>query len=109
MGLKSYQSCRTNDGWIPVQVASDTRPLDYLVLVCPWDSHLESICECPGYIHHGHCKHQVIAHESLCRWDELLNPEEQTEAQRKKKICPRCGGPTQWQLEVVDDAEDEEG
>jgi hypothetical protein len=117
MSLKSFQSCRTNDGWVPVQVASDSKPIDYTVMVCPWDNAQESICECPGYLFHGHCRHQFIAYDSLCRWDSVtgtvrngvfIEPDAQTEEQRKNKICPACGGRTKYELEVVDDEDESE-
>lgn len=118
MRFESFQSCRSNDGWVPVQVASESiQGLDYTVLVCPWDVVNECICECPGYIVHGHCKHQVIAFNSLCRWDSLtgtvrapigqepvaVGPDAQTPAMRKNKVCPACGGRTKYELEVVDE------
>lgn len=100
--LKPYQSCRKNEGWMPVNVASDSRPIDWVVMVSPWGNPLENICECPGYLYKGKCKHQIIAMKKTCRWTELEGPELQTESQVKSKTCPRCGGPTSWELEVVD-------
>lgn len=107
--LIPYQSCRSNEGWVPIRVASSKPPLDYTVLVPPWGQNpRECICECTGYTYHGHCRHQEIAFENLCRWDALngnekRGPKEQTQAQQEMKICPACGGPTSWQMEVVDD------
>lgn len=115
MNLQSFQSCRSNDGWIPVLVASSTNPIDYTVMVCPWDSPSECICECPGYLYRGHCKHQHIAFGSLCRWDSLtgtvregveIAPDAQTDEQRKNKVCPACGGQTKYELEVVEDEQE---
>lgn len=103
---------------MPVQVASESIiGLDYTVMVCPWDAANECICECPGYMNHGHCKHQIIAHKSLCRWDSIdgtiyepvgkearyVAPDAQSPVQKKKKICPACGGPTKYELEVVEE------
>lgn len=101
--LRPYQSCKSNEGWIPINVASDSRPIDWVVMVCPWNHPRENICECPGYLYRGTCKHQVIADNAICRWTELEGPEEQSEEQRKIKKCPRCGELTSWHLEVVDD------
>lgn len=78
-------------------------------MVCPWDVVQECICECPGYLHHGHCKHQFEAFNSLCRWNEIDGPEEQSSEQKKNKVCPRCGGITKYELEVVEDVEHDEG
>lgn len=99
--LRSYQSCRSTEGWVPVQVASSTKGIDYVIHVCPWGISSESICECAGYTYRGHCRHQQIAHESLCRWNELEGPEEQDEEQAKNKECPRCGQQTRWEMEIV--------
>lgn len=98
MDIKPFQSCKTNEGWVPVQVASESQNLDYTVMVCPWGTARESICECPGYTYRGQCKHQQIALDSLCRWDELTGPEAQTEFQKKTNTCPRCGGPTKYEM-----------
>lgn len=113
MRFESFQSCRSNDGWVPVLVESGTiKGLDYTVMVCPWNSPKECICECTGYVMVGHCKHQIIAHNSLCRWDSIhgtfhrereVGPDAQTDEQRKNKVCPSCGGPTKYELEVVNE------
>lgn len=101
--LIPYQSCRRNEGWVPVNVASDsTKGLDYVVLVSPWGNPNDNICECPGYHFRGACKHQIIAMQKTCWWNEL-DGEPQTEEQRQNKVCPRCKGPTRWELQVVDE------
>jgi len=43
--------------------------------------------------------------DALCGWTELQEPKKftQTEEQRKLKVCPRCGGHTQWKMEVEDE------
>lgn len=82
---------------------SDTTGLDYIVLVAPWGEPRDNICECKGYVFRGTCKHQVIAMRKVCRWNELEGPEEQSAQQAKNKVCPRCGGPTKYELEVVDE------
>ncbi len=101
--LQPYQSCRSNEGWIPTLVPSESQGIDYTVMVCPWDHHRENICECKGYVFKGHCKHQLMAWNKICRWNELDGPEKQNEDQQKGKVCPRCNGPTSWQLEVIDE------
>lgn len=105
MELRPYQACRTSEAWIPMEVASESRPGErYVVHVCPWGNATENICECPGYFHRGRCKHQTQAMDALCGWTELQEPKryEQTDEQRKAKVCPRCGGPTSWQMEVAE-------
>jgi hypothetical protein len=101
--IRPVQTCRTNEGWIPILVPSSTQKIDYTVLVCPWGLSRENICECQGYMYTGHCRHQKIADDKLCRWQELYGPEKQEEAQRKMMTCPRCGGQTKWTMEVIDD------
>lgn len=101
MEIKPYQSCRSNEGWVPVNVASTSQKMiDYVVHVCPWNTPRECICECAGYGYRGRCKHQEIAFDSLCRWDQLSGPEVQTEFQAKTNTCPRCGGATKWEMTI---------
>lgn len=110
--IRPYQACRTTEGWIPIEIPSTSREAIYTVLVCPWQSPSENICECEGYLYGGYCKHQEMAQIAVCGWTELqvkppkMEPEfVQTKAQRKNKICPRCGGPTLWRMEV-DESDD---
>jgi hypothetical protein len=103
--LRPYQACRTAEGWTPITIHSESQSgLRYLVLVCPWGVGRENICECPGYFHRGQCKHQLQAMDALCGWTEFQEPARfiQTPEQRKAKVCPRCGGPTLWRMEVVE-------
>jgi hypothetical protein len=100
----TYQECRTLDGWQPVKVRSSDGKNWYLVLVNPWDTPNENICECKGYMFNGRCRHQQVATDSLCRWfDDGKKSEIQTPEQRLDKVCPRCGGPTQVVVEVEED------
>lgn len=105
MELRPYQACRTSDGWWPIEVPSSKGDSRYVVLVCPWGNAVENICECAGYTYRGHCRHQTDAMDALCGWTELQEPKKftQTEEQRKHKVCPRCGGHTQWKMEVEDE------
>lgn len=102
MELRPYQVCRSRDGWVPVQVPSGSQPdLTYLVLVNPWGNSRENVCECPGYTYRGTCKHQEFAGQSLCGWIEGELPLQDNE-HREKKICPRCKGPSKWELDVIE-------
>lgn len=106
MELRPYQACRTSEGWWPVEVASSRDDGSrYVVMVCPWGNAVENICECAGYTYRGSCRHQVEAMDALCGWTELHEPQRfvQTDEQRQNKICPRCGGPAVWRMEVEED------
>lgn len=100
--LIPYQACRAAEGWFPVRVPSSSNNGVYTVFVSPWTVH-ESICECQGYQFRGVCKHQEVAAKRRCRWTELSDPQQQTDDERKMRICPRCGGSTRWEVDVVDD------
>jgi hypothetical protein len=81
-----------------VQVRSASDPNQtYLVLFQTPDE--TPICECEGYKFRGTCKHQTLAQGALCKWSSLTGPEEQTPEQRRDKVCPRCGGPTEWRMD----------
>jgi hypothetical protein len=102
--IKPYQACRTSEGWTPVTIASESGPGSYKVLVAPWGHPRENICECPGYVYGGKCKHQEQAMDVVCGWTELqIGDFKQNSEQRKKKICPRCSGSTFWRMEVDED------
>lgn len=101
------QVCRSLDGWLPVEIDSASDPdLTYVILVNPWGTAAESICECKSYEYRGRCKHQALALMRVCGWTELLSDQKQTREERKGKICPRCEGHTTWTMEVVEDDEE---
>lgn len=102
MKLVPYQTCRSTEGWYPVRVASSSGEGHYVVLVSPWSAQ-ESICECKSYLYRGRCKHQDEAARRVCGWSELEHPQQQTDDERKMKICPKCGGATRWEVEVYDE------
>jgi hypothetical protein len=63
----------------------------YTVLVSPWKV-TESICDCPGYLFRGQCKHLSRASDDVCRWVGF--PED-----AKRDECPQCGGPLKYEVE----------
>lgn len=102
--IRPYQQCRSLEGWHPIAVPSSTDPDQiYTVLVNPWGTAAESICECKGYTFGGKCKHQRHALKDICGWSEIYNPERQTPEQRVGMVCPCCLSPTSWEMEVVED------
>jgi hypothetical protein len=104
--MKVIHQCQSTIGWQPVPVRSHTNDQKvYVVHVNPWGRIHESICECPGYVNRGRCRHQQEAAEQLCGWHELIGPEEQDEVQRRVGQCPRCGDQTIRQ--VHEDLDDE--
>lgn len=103
MNFSPYQTCRTNEGWQPVEIdsASEADKI-YVVLVNPWGDPREHICDCEGYRFRGYCRHQAKADEEVCRWTEVRGfVEIQTSIQARELICPKCGGPTKVELSVV--------
>jgi hypothetical protein len=103
MDIRPFQTCRSLEGWFVVRIESSSDPgKRYVVHVNPWGDTAENICECQGYLYRGHCRHQTMAKDAVCGWQEGLGEEVQTEMQRKMKTCPRCGGPTRWEFEVVE-------
>lgn len=103
MHLRTYQMCRSKEGWAPVNVPSSSEVgKSYLVFVNPWGNVRENICECQGYLWRFKCSHQQKASEMVCGWMEGESLEVQDDEQKKKRICPACGGPTKYEVEVID-------
>lgn len=104
--LVSAQQCLSAEGWAPVKVPSSDGFTEYTVLVNPWSTIEENICQCEGYQYRGTCRHQQEAMEILCQWTEVVDQkfgltEQQTEEEEINQICPRCGGRTKWTMEIV--------
>lgn len=100
MEIKPYQICRSAEGWYPVRVESSNEDQYYTVMVCPWGEREDHICECAGYTYRGACRHQEVAEKFRCGWKDIESEDKQTEFQADNKICPLCGGPTTWAIEV---------
>lgn len=95
VNLQAFQSCRSNEGWQAVRVQSDSDDkIVYTVLVSPWRAN-ESICDCPGYLFRGSCKHLKRASDDVCRWTGAPG-------EPRHDACPTCGGPLKYEVEVVD-------
>ena len=108
MDLKPVQVCRTLDGWSPVQIASNSTPgFHYTVLVNPYVTVSEFVCDCKGFEFRGKCRHQRQALDQVCWWPLVVrDPQpEQTDTQRRSKECPQCGGPTKWEMVDVEEVE----
>lgn len=102
MNFRTYAICRTWEGWQPVEVPSSSGEDVYVVLVNPWGDTRENICHCKGYSYRGECRHQQEAVLKLCHWHSLRpNALQQTPEQQTQKICPKCGGPTKYEVEIV--------
>ena len=103
MNLSCYQECRSAEGWQPIKVSSQSEEgKTYTVLVNPWGAVDENICECTGYLFRGTCSHQDRAMKTICGWREDKFTLTQTVDERAGMVCPECGGPTKWQMEVAE-------
>lgn len=100
--FRTYQACLSSCGWQPVEVPSSDGGTTYVVLVNPWSNPRENVCHCEGYNFRGQCRHQIEARDRVCRWSELVNGPTQSEGQRGARICPRCGNPTKYEVDVVE-------
>lgn len=89
-----YQECGSSRGWVELEVPSSSpENPPYLVTIPPWDREEEEIsCSCRSYEFRGRCRHQREALTFLCHWREGLK--EQTEREKKMRICPVCGSKT---------------
>jgi hypothetical protein len=100
MEIKPYQICVSADGWYPIRIESSNQDQYYTVMVSPWGEQNDHICECAGYTYRGSCRHQEAAQRYRCAWKEIESDVKQTEDKKEEMICPRCGGPTKWAIEV---------
>jgi len=100
MDIRPYQICASADGWYPIRVESSNQNQYYTVMVCPWGEPQDHICECAGYTYRGSCRHQDTAQRFRCAWRQIESEFDQTEEQKEDMICPKCGGPTKWTIQV---------
>lgn len=73
-----------------------------MVLVNPYVSKVEFVCDCPGFQYRGHCRHQQEALGHICWWPMVRGEIDQTDEERKSKTCPVCTGPTKWEMVDAD-------
>lgn len=107
--LIEVQQCRSRDGLqvVPVRSHTDQQKV-YNVLSNVWGNVNEYVCQCKGYVNRGKCRHQQEAAQHLCGWADVMdngqwNPLAQTDEQADAKVCPKCGGPTMYVLELVEE------
>ncbi len=101
------QQCRSVDGWVPIRVGSSSQEgLHYTVLVNPWGETESNICQCIGYTHHGHCRHQEEASDRICGWRAVIDgrwtSDQQSDSENISRTCPWCHGPTMIIMEIID-------
>lgn len=105
--LVPVQECRSLMGWQAITVPSSSdKNKSYVVLCNPWGDVSEYVCQCRGYTHAGHCRHQKTAHARICGWREVADGHytlryKQTPEDEAGLICPKCKGPTRWAMEMV--------
>jgi hypothetical protein len=89
-----YQECKSKDGWqeIPVK-SSNPENAPYIVTIPSWAVE-DAICSCPGFEYRGKCRHLSEASAKICSWSEIDSDFRQTEEQKRKRICPKCGNKT---------------
>lgn len=99
MDLKPVQMCQSTFGWSPVRIESASKPGQlHLVLVNPYVTKREFVCDCIGFEMRGTCRHQVEALDKVCWWPMVHGDIEQTPAQELTRECPHCFGPTRYEM-----------
>ena len=62
---------------------------------CPAYKYGKRIINFGGFHYPEFCKHIFQVMKERCEWHEISG-KAQTGEQRKKMICPECGGETEW-------------
>lgn len=97
MALRHIQRCISTEPYFQQDIPSESqRNLVYEVRsVWPDDTPMDYTCSCPAFKYKGACKHQKMAWADRCLWtEEDGDAEEQTDDQRERMVCPRCGNET---------------
>jgi hypothetical protein len=103
--MRKIQRCESTEPFFVQQIPSESKPgwVYEVHSIFPLDDAEEYVCGCPAFRYRGYCKHQQMAWYDRCLWtEEEDGHEEQTQEQKDKLICPRCGQKT-LKDEIIDD------
>lgn len=84
------QQCSSVDGFQEIDIESASEPGKWYTVVI---SNFDGACDCIGYTFNQKCSHLRKAKKLMCKWVEGQDPQ-QSPMQRRRYVCPRCGGPT---------------
>jgi hypothetical protein len=108
VAVRRILMCKSLQGKYPMEIPSESDPgKSYIVIVDPFANRSElHECECGAYRYKGRCKHQVVAHLSMCNWTELSKDRSLDEHRREAMICPKCGNDLVYGLWEIEEAVD---
>lgn len=105
MALRQVHRCVSHQPYSVFEVPSQSAKNVFYEVhsIFPEDPPEDYVCTCQGFCYRGHCAHQRMAFEDRCLWHGLKGPEQQTHEQERDCVCPRCGGSTYIEAEVIDE------